>query len=113
MIQSWNKGKNRKHKYKSIKKKKRKGFSGLRKYDVVTDANVDNLQQQQQQQQEGTYDASSGQSSDSSSSEILLPEQVLPCPYVKQTGGRLIRDSIETVEINKDTKANKRSITNW
>ena len=110
MIQSWNKGKNRKHKYKSIRKKKRKGFSGLRKYDVVTDANVDNLQQQQQQ---GTSDASSGQSSDSSSSEILLPEQVLPCPYAKQTGGRLIRDSIEKIEINKDTKANKRSITNW
>ena len=74
MIQSWNKGKNRKHKYKSIRKKKRKEFSGLRKYDVVTDANVDDLQQQQQQQ--GTSGASSGQSSDSSSSEILLPEQV-------------------------------------
>ena len=110
MIQSLNKGKNRKHKYKSIRKKKRKGFSGLRKYDIVTDANIDNLQQQQQQQ--GTSDASSGQSSDSSSSEILLPEQILPCPYAKQTVGRLIRDSIETVEINKDTKANKRSITN-
>ena len=59
------KERNRKDKCKSIRKKKRKGFPGVRRYDVVT-ANVDN----EQQQQEGTSDASSNQPSVSSSSEI-------------------------------------------
>ena len=80
----------------------RKGFSG-----VVTDANVDN----EKQQQEGISNASSDQPSVSSSSEILLPAPILPYPdivcYAKQTVVRLICDSIETTEINRDTKANK------
>ena len=64
---------NRKYKYRSIKKNKRKGLSGVR-YDAVTDANVYN----EQQQQEGTSDASSDQANASSSLEILLPAPVFP-----------------------------------
>ena len=81
-------------------KKKRKWFPGIRRYDVLTDANVDN----EQQQREGTSNVSSDQSSASSSSEILLPAPRHSFCYVKQTRGRLICDSIER---KKDTKAYK------
>ena len=46
------KERNRKDKYKSKRKKKRNGFSGVRRYDVVT-TNVDN-----EQQEKGSYDGS-------------------------------------------------------
>ena len=68
------KERNRKDKYKSIRKNKRKWLSGGRRYDVLTDANVYN----EQQQQEGTSDASSDQPNASSSLEILLPAPVFP-----------------------------------
>ena len=59
-------------------KKKRKWFPGIRRYDVLTDANVDN----EQQQQEGTSNVSSDQPSASSSSEILLPAPILSDPDI-------------------------------
>ena len=46
------KERNRKDKYKSKRKKKRKGFSGVRRYDVVT-TNAD-----KEQQEKGSYDGS-------------------------------------------------------
>ena len=58
---------NRQDKCKSIRKKKRQGFSGVRKYDLVTNANVDN----EQKQEEGTSDVSSDQPCASTLSEIL------------------------------------------
>lgn len=72
---------------KSTWKKKRKGFSGVRRNNVVTEANVcrqlrlmyvDN----EQQTQEGTSDASSNQRYASYSSEILLPAPALFWPDI-------------------------------
>ena len=75
------KERNRKDKYKSIRKKKRKRFSGVTRYDVVTDDANDNIDNEQQLHK-GTFNASSDQPNASSSSEILLPAPVLPDPDI-------------------------------